>query len=182
MAIFVLLLAAWPAWGHTFPPVRTVVVQVERCEVALLVGYRALSREDATHLVARVASLPKSRAEGAMRELLAAHALAPLTLAVDGVPLVPTAVRAKLGSEGPRGRPMVVLLVTYRLPRGTTLSLTSKDPRATRVSWTDRSGGRVEISKAPAQGRWFTGVASFLLSLSPNTGDSACGTSRSSAP
>jgi len=28
------------AWGHSFPPVRTVVVQVERCEVAVLVGFR----------------------------------------------------------------------------------------------------------------------------------------------
>jgi hypothetical protein len=161
-------LASAPAWGHTFPPVRTVVVQVESCELVLLVGYRAATGEAGQTLAARVASQPKSQALEAMRDVLAAQAMAPLAVTVDGKALVPTSVRAKLGVEGDRGRPMVVVLVTYALPSGKQLAIGSQDPRRTRISWTDRSGGqRVAISEAPAQGRWFDRVASFLLTLAP---------------
>lgn len=177
VAVCVLSLAGGQAWGHTFPPVRTVVVQVERCEVALLVGYRPLAREDAVPMLARAASQPKSRALDALRDVLAAHAMAPLAVTVDGAALVPTKVRAKLVTEEAGGRAHVVVLVTYALPRGSSLAVTSKDPRTTRISWTDRQSGRVAISQAPAQGRWFTAVASFLLSLDPSSGGSACATS-----
>lgn len=168
------VLTSRPAWGHTFPPVRTVVLQVERCEVVALVGYRAGTKESSNDLVARVASRPKSQAKAALRDLLAARAMAPLTLGVDGVPLVPTSVRAKLGTDGPGGRAMVVLLVTYALPPGKTLGITSRDPRNTRISWTDRDSGRIAIADAPVQGRWYPGVASFLLSLLPPSGGSTC--------
>ncbi|MBA3395441.1 MAG: hypothetical protein H0T89_22525 [Deltaproteobacteria bacterium] len=158
---------------------RTVVLQVERCELVALVGYRAGTGDAADKLLARVASRPKSQALEAMRDVLASHAMTPLTIAVDGVALVPTAVRAKLGVDGEGGRPMVVLLVSYALPAGKTLALSSRDARSTRISWTDRQSGRVAIPEAPAQGRWFTGVASFLLNLTPS-GGSACATSKSS--
>jgi hypothetical protein len=174
------------AWGHTFPPVRTVVLQIESCEVAMMVGYRAGSREEADALVARVASRPKSQARDAMRDILASHAMAPLALAVDGKALVPTTVRAKLGTDAPKGRPMVVLLVTYALPAGKTLALSSRDPRTTRISWTDRGSARIDLEAAPAQGKFFTGVASFLLNLRPFPASgaeldrgSACAASRS---
>jgi hypothetical protein len=173
LAICAAALAGRAAWGHTFPPVRTVVVQVERCEVALLVGYRAGSSETQQQLVARVASRPKPHALDVLRDVLSAHAMAPLTLHVDGKPLVPTTVRAKVAGEGDAARPMVVLLVTYALPPGKTLALASKDPRRTRISWTDRRSGRVAIAHAPSQRRWFTGMASFLLPLGP-TGGPAC--------
>ena len=38
-------LAAGPAWGHTFPPVRTVVVQVEPCELAVPVVFKPSTGE-----------------------------------------------------------------------------------------------------------------------------------------
>lgn len=174
VAIAFAVLTSRPAWGHTFPPVRTVVLQVERCEVVALVGYRAGTKESSNELVARIASRPKSQAKDALREVLTARAMTPLTLSVDGAPLVPTSVRAKLGSDGPGGRAMVILLVTYALPAGKTLGITSRDPRNTRISWTDRQSGRVALADAPAQGRWFPGVASFLLSLLPPSGGSTC--------
>jgi hypothetical protein len=174
-----LTLAGRPAWGHTFAPLRSVVVQVEACAVALLVGYRAGSRDEADSLVARVANQPKSHARDALRDLLAAHAMAPLAVTLDGAALVPTTVRAKLSSDAPGGRPMVVLLVTYSLPPGRSLAVAIKDPRSTRISWTDRRSGRVEISQAPAQAKFFAGVASFLLNLSPTSGGSVCAASRS---
>lgn len=176
VAIGLLALAARPSWGHVFAPLRSIVVQVESCEVALLVGYRAGSREEADSLVARVANQPKSHAASAMRDVLAGFAMSPLTLTVDGRPLVPTTVRAKLGADSPGGRPMVVLLVTYALGAGKQLSLVTRDPRSTRISWTDRESGRIDLDAAPVQGKFYSGVASFLLNLTPTTGGSQCAT------
>ena len=174
VAIGLVTLAGRPAWGHTFAPLRSIVVQVESCEVALLVGYRAGSREEADNIVARVANQPKSHVASALRDVLGAYAMAPVTLSVDGHALVPTAVRAKLATDAPQGRPMVVVLVTYSLPPGKTLSVTTRDPRSTRISWTDRSNGRVDLEGSPTQAKFFSGVASLLLNLAPTSGGSAC--------
>ena len=159
-------LAGGPAWGHTFPPVHTVVVQVEPCEVALLIGYAPGTGEPTERIIARVASQPKSRELDALRDTLAAFALAPLAITVDGKALVPTSVRAKIGLDASGTRPIVVVLATFALPAGRTFAIASKDARTTRVSWQDRSSHRVDPEAAPAQGHWFTGVASFLLPLS----------------
>jgi hypothetical protein len=168
------LLAVSSAWGHTFPPKRTVVVQVERCEVALLVGYRPGTGEPTEAILARVATQPKSQMLGTLRAVMAAFAMAPLSATLDGKPLVPTTVRAKLGVEAGGARPIVVLLVTYAITSGGRLEITSKDPRTTRISWQDRGSGRIAELGAPAQGTWFDGVASFLLSLAAPPGDSPC--------
>jgi hypothetical protein len=176
-----IVLAGQPAWGHSFPEVHTVVVQVERCEVAVLVGFRPASGEATDTLLARIGSQPKPQMLEAAKGLLAQQALGPLVFAVDKKPLVPTTVRAKIGVDPGGTRPLVVVLVTFPIPAGGTLSVTSKTPRTTRVSWTDRESGRVDLDHAPVQGRWFTGVASFLLSLSAAPrGVSACVQSSSS--
>ena len=112
-----------------------------------------------------------------MRDLLTAYAMAPLSVTVDGTPLVPTAVRAKVGIETDGARPAVVVLVTYPLRRGSALSIATSEPRTTRISWTDRASHRVAIPAAPAQGTWFSGVASMLLELGPPS----CATSPSSS-
>jgi len=167
-------LAGSSAWGHSFPPVRTVVVQVERCEVVVLVGYRPGTGEATDELLRRAASQPKSQGLDTLRALMTTQAMAPLAVAVDGAALVPTKVRAKLGLEPGGARPMVVLLVTYSLPRGRSLSLASRDPRSTRISWTDRASHRVAIPDAPIQGKWFDGVASFLLPMAATPGELPC--------
>jgi hypothetical protein len=166
-------LAGPAAWGHTFPPVHTVVVQVERCHVALLVGYAAGTGEPTERIIARVASQPKSHALGAMRDTLAAYALAPLTLLVDGAAVVPTTVRAKIGLDAGGTRPVVVVLATFAVPTGRKLEIVSRDPRTTRISWQDRGSGRIARDTAPAQDHWFSGVASFLLPLAA-AGGSSC--------
>ena len=51
-------LAATAAWGHTFPPVRTVVVQVEDCEVVAMIGYRPGTGESTESVLARLANSP----------------------------------------------------------------------------------------------------------------------------
>jgi hypothetical protein len=174
VAIAVAVCVASPsAWGHYFPPVRTVVVQVEDCEVALLVGYRPASGEATDTFLARIASQPESQRLITAKNILAQQALAPFSLTLDKQPLVPTKVRAKIGLDPGGTRPMVIVLVTYALPKGGTLAIATKDPRSTRISWTDRSNRRVDLDRSPAQTRWFEGVASFLLSLTP-LGESAC--------
>ena len=160
-------LAGQAAWAHTFPPARQVVVQVERCEVVLFVGYRPGTGEPTEGILARAATAPKSRALEALRDLMSAFAMGPLTVSVDGQPLVPTNVRAKIGLEPGGARPMVVVLVTYPLHAGKELAIATKDPRSTRFSWTDRASQRVEIPNAPQQGKWYPAVASMLLPLAP---------------
>ena len=167
-------LAGPAAWGHRFPELRTVVVQVEACEVALLVGYQPASGQETATVLKRAASAPKGHGIEALKAQLTTHALAPLTLAVDGAPLAATSAQAKIGVEPGGTRPIVVVLVTYALPRGRALSLVSREGKTTRISWQDRGSGRVEISTAPAQHRWHNGVASFLLELSALTGVSTC--------
>jgi hypothetical protein len=179
--LLAICVAASAASGHTFPPQRTVVIQVERCSISLLVGYRPGTGEPTEAILARASSQPKSLGLEALRTVMAAFAMAPLALVVDGTKQVPTTVRAKLGVEGGGARPMIVLLVTYAIGSGAHLEITSSDPRTTRLSWQDRSGGRVADGNAPAQGHWFDGVASFLLRLAPPSGDSPCGTSSSAS-
>jgi hypothetical protein len=164
------LLAATPAWGHTFPPARTVVVQVERCELAVLVGYRPGTGEPTQGLLARIAAQPAARRADAARAVLGAYALAPLSFTLDGKPLVPTTVRAKIGVEPGGARPMVIVLVTYAMPAAGQLAISSLDANATRISWQDRDSHRVELDEAPAQAKWFDAVASFLLRI----GSPAC--------
>jgi hypothetical protein len=175
-----IMLAAPSSWGHSFQPVRTVVVQVERCEVVLLVGYRPGTGEASDAVLTRAATQPKAQGLEALRAMLTQQAMAPLAVSVDGVALVPTKVRAKIGTEPGGARPMVVLLVSYALPDGAALQISSRETRTTRISWADRDSRRVPVANAPAQGRWFAGVASFLLPL--RAGGSPCVTSPFSPP
>jgi len=171
--VLAIALAAGPAWGHQFAADRTVVVQVERCEIAVLIGYRPATGEATDLLLRRAASEPKSQGLATLREALTAAALQPLVFAVDGRALVPTSVRAKIGTEPGGARPMVVVLVTFALPAGGKLAVSSREPRSTRISWVDRASERAVLAEAPAQGKWYPGVASFLLKLAP----AACATS-----
>lgn len=172
------------AWGHSFPPVHTVVVQVEPCEVALLIGYATGTGDSTERIIARVASQPKSHARSreALRETLTAYALGALWVTLDGATLVPTGVRAKIGLDAGGARPTVVVLATYAVPRGGKLAIAARDPRTTRISWQDRSMGRVAHDAAPAEGRWFAGVASFLLPVGAPPGGSSCASTTSSSP
>lgn len=177
------LLAGSPAWGHTFPPVRTVVLQVERCELAVLVGYRPGTGEPTDRVFARSAARPGQTPADGLRDVLAADALHPLALTLDGKALVRTSIQAKIGIEPGGLRPMVIVLVTYALPTlGGSLVVTSQDPRSTRVSWQDRSRSRVSIPDAPPADEWTTAVAPFLLTIGVTKGESACATSTSSSP
>jgi hypothetical protein len=159
-----------------------VVVQVERCELALLIGYTAGTGESTERIIARAASQPKSHAVDALRDTLTAYAMAPLSAFADGKPLAPTSLRAKIGLDASGTRPIVVVLATFPLPAGATaLTITSKDPRTTRISWRDQASGRILADRSPAQDHWFAGVASFLLPVAAAaaSGGPACASSGS---
>ncbi|MCX5747588.1 MAG: hypothetical protein NT062_34415 [Proteobacteria bacterium] len=156
---------------------RTVVVQVERCELAVMVGFRPATGEATSATFARVASQPKSKGLETLRDVMTNTALAPVAFLVDGKPLVPTSVHAKLGLEPGGARPMVVVLVTYALPAGNRLVIRSADTKATSFSWTDRASHRIVLADAPTQGHWYNGVASMLLPLETSPGDSPCAAS-----
>jgi len=178
--VLAITLARPEAWGHSFPPVRTVVVQVDRCQVELLVGYRPGTGEATQGILSRVASQPKSQVREALRDVLTAYAMMPLTLEVDGKALVPTTVRAKIGLEPGGARPMVVVLVTFSLPAGHRFELRTREPRSTRISWQDRDSDRIVLDDAPQQDHWYSDVASFLLKLSGSSGGPVCASSPSS--
>lgn len=167
------VLAASPAWAHRFPEVRTVVVQVEACEVALLVGYRPSVESG------QPGAMRSMGIEG-LRKQLAAEALQPLTIEADGVRLLPTDVRTKMTVEPGLDRPMILLLVTFRLPPARRFAVHSAQPRTTRISWTDRASHRVDLDHVPSQNHFFDGVASLLLDLLPPGG--LCGTRSNSVP
>lgn len=171
-------LAGPSAWAHTFPSVRTVVMQVERCELVLLVGFRPSTGEASDAMLLRAVNQPKSQGLDALRVMMGERALEPLHVAVDGKPLVPTAVRTKIGVEPGGARPMIVMLVSYPLPPGKLLSITSREPRTTRISWVDQASTRIDTARSSAQGKWSDSVASFLLTMSA----SSCGPSPSSSP
>ncbi|HEY1554521.1 MAG TPA: hypothetical protein VGF94_06770 [Kofleriaceae bacterium] len=158
---------------------RTVVIQVEHGELALMIGYKPASGDATNAILARVTSQPIAQRLAVLRDVMAAFAMQPIAVTLDGKPLQPMSIRAKLGAEPGGGRPLVVLLVTYALPAGGALAVTSGEPRTTRFSWTDRASCRVDLEHAPVQAHWFDGVASFLLTVRPVTGGSACATSRS---
>ncbi|HEY0250429.1 MAG TPA: hypothetical protein VGC41_02840 [Kofleriaceae bacterium] len=177
VVIVAVLLATAPAWGHSFPPARSVVAQVEDRELVVMVGYRPGTGEATAKVLAQAANAPESKLRQ-LRDSLAAIAMAPLLIEVDGHALVPTTVRAKLGVEGGNQRPLVVVLVTYSLPSGDAIAIRSNDPRNTRISWQDRSHGRVDLTETPAQDHWADGVASMLLKLC--AGRTRCATATSS--
>ena len=178
--VVAIALAGQPAWGHSFPAVRTVVVQVEACEIALFVGYRPASGDGSERILARAATQPVQRGWDALRQAMGAYAMAPIVVTLDGAPLVPTSVRAKVALDD-GGRPMVFVLVTYAAPRAGELAITSKDPRSTRISWQDRDSHRVDLANAPTQARWHDHAASFLLKVAAPSEGPACARSHSSS-
>jgi hypothetical protein len=174
------ILASRPAWGHSFPPVRTVVAQVERCELVLLVGFKPASGAATSAIIAQAtpraapagepgASSASSSTTGSLRDVMTAYAMAPFEVSLAGRHLMPTSVQAKVTIEPGGARPMVVVLVTYPLTGAGSLAIATREPRTTRFSWQDQQSTRVDLASAPAQDEWFNSVASFLLNIQPTT-------------
>ena len=146
---------------------RTVVVQLERGAIALLVSWKPPGGDLADALAGAGARGPHPRDR--MRALYAERALAPLRVTVDGKPLAPASVEAKLVLDPPgSGRLTGLVLVRFTLPAGArAVSIDNRDARQTRLALADRSGGRFAIAPSLPARRWSTSVASLLLTSRP---------------
>jgi hypothetical protein len=154
------------ALGHRAPGGRSVVAQVEPCQLVLLVSWTPPSGDETNALLADAARAPGRRAGAGdrLRALYAARALAPLSIRADGQSLSPRSFEVKLVRDPPRsGRVAAVVLVSFALPPAmVALEIANTDSHRTRFSWVDRSNGRFASPGAPT-GRWSSGVASILL-------------------
>jgi hypothetical protein len=159
--------------GHQVPGGRSVVAQVERCQLVLLVSWvpSAGAETDAIEAQARmgVGAVPGSGGtaadpNGRLRLLYASRALAPLSIQVDGESMAATSLDVKLVRDPPTStRVAAVALVTFDLPPVTrSVEIRNRDSHRTRFSWVDRSGGRFQ-APGMAQEKWSSGVASILL-------------------
>jgi hypothetical protein len=155
------LLFAAVAEAHYVPADRMIVVQAEPDGLAVLVTYRPPSgdRSALTGLNAR------HRAD-VLKALLSVQAIAGLAIQADGVTLPLDSVEAKLAEDPPgSGRGAVVLLLTARRPAGAReLTVSVADlGEPTRLSWLDRSRGRVAEFGPVSAGQWLRGQAAVSL-------------------
>jgi hypothetical protein len=171
-----ILLMPQPSWGHRFPAHTTVVAQVDDCGVSLLIGWRPASGLPTELLIGQATSTGKVRQADALQQQLSAMALSNVQLIVDGKTLQPGQIDAFVTAEEGSLRPTVLLLANFAVAKSGTVQIKVKDPKTSRISWLDKSSGRVEISQSPAQQKWFDQVASLLLYVSAanQLGDAKC--------
>jgi hypothetical protein len=165
-AVVVMLLGTRDTRGHTVPGGRTVVVQLDRREIALLVSWKP-PPELARTLLEVSSAAPDPREH--LASLYSARALAPLRIAAGGKALVPRSIENKLVVDPPgSGRLSALVLVRFDVPKqARAIAIENRDARETRIALSDRSGGRFEVAPALAGRRWSTGVASLLLTPRP---------------
>jgi hypothetical protein len=160
--------ASGVALGHRAPGGRSVVAQVDRCELSLLVSWTPPSGDETSAILADSARAPGPTAATTpgerLRALYTSRALAPLSIRADGRPLAPRSLEVKLVRDPPRSsRLTAVVLVSFSLPPAAeTLEIANSDSHRTRFSWVDRSGGRFTSPGTPTS-QWASGVASILL-------------------
>ena len=159
------------AGAHRIVGGRSLVVQLDRGEVELLVSWKPPGGDLADALATSGARGPHPRDR--LRALYTERALAPLRVTADGRPLAPTSVEGKLVVDPPSsGRLAALVLVRFTVPAGArALAIENRDARQTRLALSDRSGGRYAISPVLPARRWTTRVASLLLTLQPGNED-----------
>jgi len=150
LAVAALLLAAGVADAHTNPARRSVALQAEKDAAVVLVQWTVPSGEYGDAYTA-TASWGRSTAGGrrALEASLAAKAIGPLVLTLDGKPISPRA-SVKLTEDPPHsGRMAVAVLLTVTLeagPHELALGLSPGTPELTRFVFVDRSEGRASLA------------------------------------
>ena len=134
------------AIAHTNPARRSVAVQAERNAIVMLVTWTVPSGEPG-EVYAASAAWGRRGADGrkALQASLAAKAIGPLTLTLDGVPVASPEMKVKLTEDPPgSGRAAVAVLLSATIPAGEhTASISIRpDSDPTRVMFVDRSAGR----------------------------------------
>jgi len=177
------------ALGHRVPGGRSVVAQIEQCELVLMVAWHPQSGDEAdalrVHAARGAVKAPRSGdgAAGRLRALYGARAMAPLSIRADGRLLSPRSVEVKLVRDPPGSDRLAgVALVSYELgPDVRGLEIANNDPHRTRFSWVDRSD-REFSSTGLAPHRWTGGLASILLLSRQTRSWSSCDKPSDRAP
>ena len=166
-ALFVLvigLVAAATASAHTYPSRRSIAVQAEKDAIVVLAVWTAPADDVAAVFelgaamsgTAKNESQREEKTKAALEAQLAARAIGPIELSLDGAPLEPASVSTRLIEDPPgSGRRGVAVLVEAPIPAGAHAVEVSLGPtgESTRMSFVDRSNGAVTTSgRIPAGG------------------------------
>lgn len=158
LAAFLVIAVAGVAAAHTVPSRRSIAVQADKNAIVVLALWTAPSGDGA-----ELFSLAKG---AALEAQLAAKAIGPLVLTLDGKPLQPASVRTRLFEDPPRsGRKAVAVLVDAPIPAGEHTVEISLGPtgETTRMSFVDRSEGAAATSGRKPEGGVVPSGTSFSI-------------------
>jgi hypothetical protein len=149
------------AFAHKTPARRTVVVQAEANEVAVLVTWTAPSGPMGRLVVAAATWGRKGDdVKTALKTFMTSRALATLRFEGNGKNMHFDAIQTKVNLDpGPLGRHTIAILATKKLPktRPFVLSVSSaQETGATRLSWTNRAGKDNKIQSSHKSDTWTT--------------------------
>jgi hypothetical protein len=182
--VAVLVASPVAATAHTFAEQRTVVAQVERDQLVVVVGYQPAAGAESLAAVGQASVRPKGTKSQALRAILAARAVSPLTVSIDGTAVEPTSMRTKVFVDPPGSdRLAVAILLIYDLPAHEIALEVGIADASTEFSWVDRTSCQRTITTAWPARSWVTGVASFLLTVAaPDPGAEPCASSSPPPP
>ena len=165
------LLLAGVATAHTYPSRRSIAVQAEKDALVVLALWTAPAGEagDLFDLGAAMSAKGGNKARAALEAQLAAKAIGPLTLTLDGKPLEPSSVRTRLIEDPPRsGRRAVAVLVEAPSPAGAHNVAVTLGPtgETTRMNFVDRSIGAARATGRVPEGGLVPPGTSFSITWS----------------
>lgn len=146
------------AAAHTAPARRSIAVQADKDAIVVLAMWTAPSGDGA-----ELFTLAKG---AALEAQLAAKAIGPLVLTLDGKPLQPASVRTRLVENPPRsGRKAVAVLLDAPIPAGEHTVEVSLGPtgETTRMSFVDRREGAAATSGRVPEGGLVPPGTSFSI-------------------
>lgn len=174
-ALFVsslLLLVAGVASAHSYPARRSIAVQAERDAVVIFAVWTAPSGEIGELFEVGAAFAGRAKARAALEARLAAKALGPVTLTLDGEPLEPDSVRTRLIEDPPRsGRRGIAVLLEAKIPPGEhalAVGLGASGD-ATRMNFVDRSQGAAQACGRVPEGGLAPAGTTFTLTWKDRT-------------
>ena len=157
-ATLALLFASRTGDAHVVPAQRSVLVQAEKSSVAILVTWTSSNTGGAEELLAEaIAGRRGGRAHKSLRAFVAARALAPVKLLVDGKPLSIENLSTKVVLDpNNTGRLGAAVLITANLPGDGANLLVRVAPGQgrTRLTWIDKSRGAVSAARPAKPGEW----------------------------
>ena len=156
LALAGLLLAA-VASAHSYPARRSIAVQSEKNAVVVLAVWTAPAGEiaDVFEIGAALRGRGRGKTKPALEAQLAAKALGPLAITLDGKALAADSIRTRLIEEPPRsGRRAIAVLLEAKIPEGEHEVSVNLGPTgdATRMNYIDKSLGAADAAGRVPEG------------------------------